>query len=230
MKSQKKTTWLVENQICMARGSAVALNRMFEDQNDRALFLHLWDRYLGNMTDVLKYNLSDTSWTVVFKTKKSLEIKRSYLKQRGKSHKAKLRCQYDEIGRILSEHFRIFLSQYVRRMNAKHGRKGTLVLERFQKYVFKTDVDYSKIFDWIITTDPVQKLVKYQAKVLKKGTDCTKNIFVNSPEQFLSNYLKDGNTELMSDKRAIDVNELFISVLRKFLKFSNNIKSPPPDS
>lgn len=64
----KKNLWLVPNRICIVRGNAVALNLMFENKKSHKLFLQMWDRYLGHMTEVINYHLTPTDWTILFKT------------------------------------------------------------------------------------------------------------------------------------------------------------------
>lgn len=84
----KKNIWLEPIQICIARGSAVALNLMFETKKDHQLFFQLWDKYLGGMTEVINYHLSPTDWTILFKTKSERQILQAYSNQRKKSRKA----------------------------------------------------------------------------------------------------------------------------------------------
>lgn len=146
IKNLRKNLWLEANQICMASGHCVASNVMFETKKDHQLFLEYWQKYLGEMADVIHYHLTEEGWHIMFKTRSALDIKRAYTQQRMKSQKAKKECTYMDVRRMLSEHFRIFLSQYVRRTNVIHGRKGTKVMERFKKYIFHDKIDYEKVF------------------------------------------------------------------------------------
>lgn len=173
MKKAKKQNWLEADQICLAQGDAVALNLMFETKKDHQRFLRMWNRYLGEMAEVINYYLSPTGWTILFRTRKSIEIFHAYKKQRKKSKKAMAQCELQCSSKILSEHFRIFLSQYVRSTNAANNRKGTLVMERFQKYVLKNGVDYEKFFALITHKQrhETQRLDKYRADESKYNED-----------------------------------------------------------
>lgn len=135
MKNSKTQMWLEANKICLAAGDSVALNLMFETKKDHERFLKYWDKYLGGMTEIINYHLSPTGWTILFKTKSANTIQNAYLLQRKKSKKAISKNVLVDVGKILSEHFRIFLSQYVRRTNASHRRSGTLVKQSFSKYI-----------------------------------------------------------------------------------------------
>lgn len=165
MKSLQQGQWLMEDQICVAKGHPVASNLMFETKKDHQLFLKLWDQYLGSMTEVINYHLGPKSWTMLFRTKSKSDIKKAYYELREKSKKANKQNILVDVSRILSEHFRILLSQYVRLQNLSKGRKGTLVLNRFQKYVIKDEIEYIKVFESLIeqkSKNP-QNIKRYQA-------------------------------------------------------------------
>lgn len=217
-----KRTWLKSDSVCLAKGDAVALNLMFETEQDHALFFKCWKKYLSDMADLINYHLSPTGWVLLFKTKSSREIQEAYKDLRSQSNKAKKEHTHVDISRILSEHFRIFLSQFVRKSNAIHGRKGTLVMQRFHKYVFKDSVDYEYFFDMITRRlrNLPQTNRKYQANergydvenkmeedsIWKVGTRIYKGLEVGFKEMF--------GVLLVSPKSAI---------LRKYL----NIRKTP---
>lgn len=160
-----KNSWLTFDSICMAMGDAVALNLMFETKQDHQLFFEYWNKYLGDMASLINYHLSPTGWVLLFKTKSSEEIKAAYLKLRSQSKKAKKAHTLHDVSKMLSEHFRIFLSQYVRRSNAWHHRRGTKVLQRFSKYILNEFEDYNYFFEKIVKqlrSNP-QPNTKYQA-------------------------------------------------------------------
>lgn len=144
-----RKTWLMSSSICLAMGDAVALNLMFETKQDHELFFKFWKKYLGGMADLLNYQLTPTGWVLLFRTKCAADIKVAYQQFRSQSMKAKPENEYHDVSRMLSEHFRIFLSQFVRRTNANHGRKGTKVLQSFHRYVLKDTADYEHLFDMI---------------------------------------------------------------------------------
>lgn len=144
-----RKSWLKSNSICLAMGDSVALNLMFESKQDHELFLEYWIKYLGGMAQLINYHLTPTGWVLLFKTKSDTDICTAYHSLRSQSQKADKTKTYKECSRMLSEHFRIFLSQYVRRTNAHKGRKGTKVLQRFSKYILNEASDYTYFFDLI---------------------------------------------------------------------------------
>lgn len=180
MYSTKKNHWLLPNQICIAKGDAVANNLMFETKKDHQIFLKLWDLYLGEMTELINYRLSPHNWILLFKTKSEEDIKIAYNNLRNKSKKVNRGLDLHEPKRMLSEHIRIFLSQYVKRTNALHGRKGTKVLERFRKYIIRQQNELQEVFEMLThqATKKAQHLKKYQAD--EKKYDIQKEMTENS--------------------------------------------------
>lgn len=173
-----KNTWLTHNKVCLAKGNAVALNLMFETKKDHQLFLKYWKKYLGSMATLLNYHLSPTGWTLLFKTKSKEDILSAYYELRSQSKKAKSENTLQDVTRILSEHFRIFLSQYVRRSNANHKRRGSKVMQRFSKYVLDETKDYDYLFQKITsqTRDEAQINKKYQADTTQYDINCEMKI------------------------------------------------------
>lgn len=164
-----KKLWLQSDRVCLAMGNSVALNLMFESKKDHELFFKYWKKYLGGMASLVNYHLTPTGWVLMFRTKSPEEIESAYLRQRSKSKKIKEENTLKDVSRMLSEHFRIFLSQFVRRTNAKHHRKGTKVMQRFHRYVFNETADYEHFFERITrqTRSRPQNRMKYQADETK---------------------------------------------------------------
>lgn len=159
-----------------------------------------------------------------FQNKSNEAIIQAYQNQRQKSKKARHHCTLEDPKRMISEHIRIFLSQYVRQTNKLKGRKGTLVFERFQKYILNKQADYKKIFEFITnqTRIPEQKNKRYRAD--EKHYDLLKEVNSNG-------LLRVGN-KIYS--RVCKVEEGYLKcmrlirpndpVLRNFLQISNNSK------
>lgn len=231
MNLEKRQKWLMPNRVCIAKGDAVALNLMFETKSDHKLFIKLWETYLGGMTRIINYNLASTGWTVLFSTKSSEEISSSYRRLRKKSRKAKRKNQYTEVHRMLSEHFRIFLSQYVRRTNAKYKRKGTLVMQSFKKYVLDKYTDYKRVFELLTMNcrEKAQEFIKYQAD--ERGYDVKGEM---EPESVWKVKIS-GLRGIKVGERALDWIERhgFVvdgcSILRKFKKAQKTLKFHRPD-
>lgn len=139
--------WFEPQTLCLAQGAAVAQNLMFESKADHSLFLSLWERYLGNMAKLVQYHLSPTGWILLFKTYDSDSIKKAYLKQRYKSNKANKANTLEQPKRMLSEHFRIFLSRYVLESNQRINRQGTKVKSRFLKFIVNKAQNYIALFN-----------------------------------------------------------------------------------
>lgn len=169
MKYGRKEGWLEPSSVCLAQGSAVAINLMFESKKEHKLFFKYWERYLGGMAEIINYHLSPTSWALLIRTKNEYHIKQAYLNQRKKSKKALKSRKLTDAKRMLSEHFRIFLSQFVRQVNRQRGRVGTHVKHRFLKNVFKDEVNYEKVFNALmkINQPKSQRNPKYQADARK---------------------------------------------------------------
>lgn len=144
-----KAKWLEPTSICMAQGASTGNVHFFETLNDHKNFLNLWEKYLGGMTDLIQYSFTSTNWMILFRTKTEADIKNAYQKQRLKSKKANPNKILTSPARMLSEHFRIWLSQYVRLANKDVGRRGTRVRSRFHKYIVNQHCDYLRIFERI---------------------------------------------------------------------------------
>lgn len=219
--------WLEENQVCLAMGDATALNLMFETQKDHQLFMSLWEKYLGKMTELIHYHLAPTGWTFLFKTRSALEIIRAYKIQRKKSKKAKRKHELKETNRILSEHFRIFLSQYVRRTNARNGRRGTLVMQRFQKYVLDKLADFKKVFELVTKhkRNQPQKNAKYQANI--KRYDVKNEVKRESAWVSGNAFYRKVNVDRYGLKCIINPGS-YLSVLRNFKNKTKITPNHPP--
>lgn len=221
-----KTHWLDCNRICLAMGNAVARNLMFESKQDHELFFKYWKKYLGGMATLLNYHLSPTGWTLLIKTKSKEEIIAAYHAQRSQSKKAKKENTLKDAPRILSEHFRIFLSQFVRRSNAHHRRKGCKVMQRFHKYVLKDGVDYEYFFEKITKKSrrQVQIKKKYQANL--SGYDTRKEMTKDSAWKVGTRvYL--GLEKAFQEWIGVELIEPKSSVLRKYLNFTTPLKIRP---
>lgn len=165
MKQSMKRKWLECNQLCMAKGHSVALNLMFETKKDHQLFIKLWNRYMSEMAELINYQLSPTGWTLIFKTLSQEKITKAYHNQRKKSKKANSEYTIQSARKMLSEHFRILLSQFVKKSNKSSGRSGTKVKQRFEKYIIEDKHQYEKEFEKIMVNkhDNSQKEIRYQA-------------------------------------------------------------------
>lgn len=221
--------WLTSSSICLAMGDAVAMNLMFEDKQDHKLFFKYWNKYLGGMAKLINYHLTPTGWTLLFKTKSSQEIKSAYHELRNQSHKAKAQNTLDDVSRILSEHFRIFLSQFVRSSNILHQRKGTKVMQRFHKYVLNESSDFEELFERITRQQRrvTQSDKKYQAD--ESEYDVDKKMEGDSIWK-IGTRMYNGGEGWFRRRYGVFLIKPNSSVLRKFLKpriFNTLI---PPDS
>lgn len=227
MDFSKRENWLDADSICMANGEAVARNYMFESKMDHQLFHELWNKYLGGMADILNYHLSSTGWVLLFRTRSEKSIVKAYRQLRQKSKKAKLNRTLVDVSRMISEHFRILLSQYVRRINAKKGRKGTLVMERFRKYVFHSEANYNKVFELICKQyEPSIQAPKYRA-VEQKNQEDNEEEGVNSWKVGVK--IQNGDFRVGCVNGTMWVTRLNSSVLRKYfnIHLAQEIIRPP---
>lgn len=226
MKVKRNKSWLSAEKVCIAYGHASALNLMFEKKRDHQRFFDLWNKYLGNMAELIQYHLAPTGWTLLFKTKTKKEIISAYHEQRRKSNKVQEKCELSKVEKIISEHFRIFLSQYARRTNADNGRKGTLVLERFSKGIFKEGADFLRVFEQI-----TQRL---HQKVQEKRYQADEARYDIEGEMKNDSLWKVGKVRLFEmgygEFLCVGESNPYTYVLRNSTKFINIPKSQPPDS
>lgn len=144
-----QTVWLHPNQLYIVSGGASANSFFFENRQCHIIFFEYFDCFLSNMVDLLHYKMTPTGWVMAIKTKSEKEIIAAYLMQRRKSQKADRTKDLDEPKRMISEHFRIFLSNYVKMSNYYLGREGVLVKKRFDKYQISNEEEYYREFELI---------------------------------------------------------------------------------
>lgn len=225
----KEVNWFKANAKCIAMGNAVALNLMFERHRDHQRFLVFWDKYLGAMTKILRYDLTPTGWTILFETYSEEKIKHAYVSQRQKSRKAKAKYMLKDTSKMISEHFRIFLSQYARRSNAKWRRRGTLVMEKFRKYVLPEKVNVDELFTFI---------TKYSRKnQFRSEYRADESRYDREGEMTKESHWKSGvlrDFEKLMEKNGVNENGFLDrfkdSVLRKYIIKSSRDILPRPDS
>ena len=106
------TTWLYPNQVYVLSGGACANSLFFEDKYCHQLFFKYLTRFVEPMVHILQYKLHATEWVLLIQTKSDKEIRKAYKYQRNKSKKADRSKDLVEVERMLSEHFRLFLSNF----------------------------------------------------------------------------------------------------------------------
>ena len=118
------------------------------------------------MVDILHYKMTPTGWVMAIETKSEKEIGNSYLTQRSKNQKADRTKDIKEAKRMISEHFRMFLSNFVKMSNSYLGREGVLVKKRFDKFLILNEEDYYREFELICDLQSCnyrQTVEKYRA-------------------------------------------------------------------
>lgn len=144
---QQDTIWMYPNQIYVVSGSASANSLFLEDKKCHTIFFDYLNRFVTPMVNILHYKLTATGWATVIQVKSKKEIKDAYFKQRNKSQKADRDKDLTEVRRMISEHFRMFLSNFARQCNAHLNRHGVWVLKKFDKLHVGTNADYTKEFE-----------------------------------------------------------------------------------
>lgn len=230
MMDSKKVKWFQPNQIGLVQGAAVARNLMFENKADHELFLRLFDRYVGPMAELIQYNLNATCWMLLLRFRDQKTIRRAYLKQRSKSAKANPESTLTDVSRMISEHFRLFLSRFVFESNKMLNKQGTRVKHRFQKYEINQSSTYIASFKQLSQRIEVleQRLEKYRAD--KRAYNTLENETSKNPVWKTGNWMYKHAIE----RHAIVDNFLIInpinSVLRKLFKYhkTTKLENNPP--
>lgn len=158
----EQTTWMHQNQVYIVSGGACANSLLFEDKychlpavrnssilQAGELFFKYLKRFVLPMADILQYKLNATEWVLLVHTRSSNDIRNAYYNQRKQSDKADRTKDFEQIERMLSEHFRMFLSNFARECNMYRQRKGTLVMKRFEKLAIRKEKDYYREFERI---------------------------------------------------------------------------------
>lgn len=123
--SLKQTVWMYPNNVYVTSGGACANSLLFEDQychlpaeritsilQASQLFFKYLNRFVTPMAEVLHYKLNSTEWALLIRIRSEDEISNAYFKQRNKSRRADREKDFTETCRMLSEHFRMFLSNF----------------------------------------------------------------------------------------------------------------------
>lgn len=123
------------NGIYTVRSFSSANTLYFENLNDHRLFFRYVNYFLSDYIDILEYVLIPTGWAMIFRTKSSQEIQNAYQKRLLNSVRKRKRNLSNRPDLIISEQFRLLISQYVKNSNAIHGRTGSKIHSRMQKHV-----------------------------------------------------------------------------------------------
>lgn len=221
-------------EIYVVSGGASANSLFLEDKHCHNLFFDYLSRFVCPMVTILHYKVNSSGWTLLIEVKSKEEINKAYLDQRNKSKTANRDKDLVEVKRILSEHFRMFLSNFAKECNRYLNRNGVLVLKKFDKQRITDEQEYQKQFDLIYDLQSCrykQVLKKYQPD---------KSLY--DKEGLLRD--KEGVAHVLCSsvgvyKKMVKIESLPISlalarpyshVLRKVLKKGRNIKNPkyPP--
>ena len=199
------------------------------------IFFKYLKRFVSPMAKILHYKLHSTEWVLMIYTKSEEEIKSAYCRQRNKSKTADREKDLTETKRMLSEHFRMALSNYVKSCNHYLKRRGGLVLRRFQKYPITSEKNYKQEFDRICDL----KFCNYQQikekYVANKELYDVDNLLFDQNNQ--PHVLRSGNTfyarVLSREKMPVELMIVWpnSNVLRKILNppsNDNKNKNPPP--
>ena len=123
--SHQQTIWMHPNKIYITSGGASANSLFFEDKHCHLpagrttsilqageLFFTYMKRFVSPMANILHYKLNSTEWAMLIHTKSEEEIQTAYFAQRAKSTTANRDKDLSEASRMLSEHYRMALSNF----------------------------------------------------------------------------------------------------------------------
>jgi len=163
-----KTTWLQPEKVFIVSGGASANSLFLEDKKCHKIFFKYFNRFLSEMVEVLHYKLNASGWAILVRVKEESHVIEAYKKQRLKSSKANRNLDFVEPERMISEHFRYFLSSFARRCNHILGRQGVWVKKKFDRIGIDTLRDYKVQFEQICKIQDCiheQKKKKYRPKL-----------------------------------------------------------------
>lgn len=223
------------DQLYVVSGGASANSLFLEDKICHQIFFDYFNRFISPMAELINYKLIATGWVLLIKTKSKLEIQNAYLEQRNKSLKADRTRDLKESKRMLSEHFRMFLSNFAKKSNDHLGRNGVVVKKRFDRFKIVNEHDYHQQFELICNLQSCnykQVVKKYQADENQYDEEGLLQI-----EHKTENVLRSGISVYRN--RALLINipikllvvRPYSYVLRKILnsnKNGNKPKTPPP--
>lgn len=225
----REIKWYNSNGIYEANGGASANSLFFETKSDNQLFLEMWNHFVGEYANLIHYSLTEVSWSIIFKTKDATTILKIYDKKHKQSKKVKRKSKLSEVGPILSQAMRLFLSNYVAASNRSLGKDGSRVKRRFKKYEFHGVEDYQKR---IQVLNKMQQLYtqfkqKYQAdesyydEKMEMGNSC---MYRSSKPYYLGlerDHFCVGGFEMIEESS---------SVLRSFFEANKLNQNPFPNS
>ena len=145
----QQTIWMHPDRVYVCSGGASANSMFFEDRYCHKLFFKYLNRFVIPMANILHYKLNATEWAILIHTKSEEEIKAAYFRQRNKSDTANREQDHTAACRMISEHFRMALSNFAKESNAYLGRKGVVVMKRFDKYPITSEKSYKQEFERI---------------------------------------------------------------------------------
>lgn len=218
--------WYTADGIYEANGGASANSLFFETKADNQLFLELWDRFVGDYANLIHYSLTETSWAIIFKTKDLATIQREYEEKHKRSKKVKSQAKLKEVGPILSQAMRLFLSNYVVMSNRSLGKNGSRVKRRFTKYGFQSVKDYQDRIEVLNKMEKLHEQFKqkyrpdesYYDEDMEMGIRC-----VNRSSAPYYNGLIRGHFCVESFKRMENSED----VLRSFFENNSSSNYPP---
>lgn len=220
------TTWMHEDNIYIVSGGASANSLFFEDKKCHEMFFRYFQRFLDDMVDVLHYKLTKSGWAILIRTKSEDKIKKAYRRQRKLSYKADPLKEIFDTKRMLSEHFRFFLSSFVRTTNDYLGREGVLVKMKFSKIAINTLKDYKVQFERICQIQECiyqQKLKKYQPD--KRNYDREGDMSDLSIWKSSINFYEK-NLRLIEMPITVKLVRPYSDVLRQILAINKNDQKP----
>ena len=115
----------------------------FESKEEAEIFKCLLKRYLIKYVQINKLYLSSEGFQILLRVRTKETIIKHYRDGRKKQGKECRKGFIKSPWRIISEQMRKFMSLYVRAVNKIRGREGVLVKQRYQRYYFESEVEYT---------------------------------------------------------------------------------------
>ena len=128
-----------EGEIYLVSNHAVARNPMFSELSLQKFFIEKVKKYLEPISEIVSYNLHSHEFQLLLKTKDREDFEQYFIdKKRRKKIKVK-KEDIPESTNIFSQAMANLQVSFVKKLNYKYGRTGSLMARRFSRKLIETE-------------------------------------------------------------------------------------------
>ncbi len=164
----------------------VALNPIFKDEEDLAVFKEKFDQYLSDICEVFAASHQINQFQYLVKVKERSELESFYLKKMEGKKKNIAHDLYKETDAIpesyliFSQEVSNFLNSVAKKFNFRHGRRGSLFADRYCKILVESEEEMQ---DWIDRLSECEPLFEFTdswqvGEDIKGPFDCDASIIL----------------------------------------------------